>query len=495
MYGHEIINIENTGVAKFTLKSEHATLRAIKLNTSTDDHDTLVLETKKHLFRGNIAETEGQIFILSDILSNIATVFIIPAPDCFIPTLSVREKKVEIKTGGYPVSLGRVKCEDAERMCRDWYRMHYHCSGLHSMSNTWGDRNGRTRVSDEFLRKEIDSGADLGLDVVQIDDGWQNGIPNTYDEDGCRVFADDFWELKTSIFSHGMRAISDYAAEKGVSLGLWFAPESRGVFGKIVRDLDVLKKAYDEWGIRYYKLDMLQLTTQKHCDRMLVFLDAVFTLGDDVSVELDVTADKRLGYLMSAPYGTIFVENRYTAWSNYYPHRTLRNLWSLSAFMPTSKFQFELVNPELYTDAYSKDDPLRPETYDIDYLFASVMLSNPLFWMETQFLSDDCRARLKGIIPIWKEHRAALSEADVRPIGEEPCGTSMTGFFAECTDSHYAVVFREVTERDSFTYKLPVNSSEYEIIASNTDAEISLSNGNLTVKFGKMRAYVWLKIK
>ena len=493
MYGHEIINIENSGIAKFTIKSEHAALRAIKLNTSTDDHDTLVEETKKHLFRGNIAETEGQIFILSDILSEIATVFIIPAPDCFMPTLAIKDKKVEIKTGGYPVSLGCVKCENAERMCRDWYRMHYRSGGLHSMSNTWGDRNGRTRVCDEFLRKEIDSGADLGLDVVQIDDGWQTGIPDTYDESGRRVFADGFWELKTSIFSHGMRHIADYAAEKGVSLGLWFAPESRNVFEKIVRDLDVLKKAYDEWGIRYYKLDMLQLTTQKHCDRMLDFLDAAFTLGDDVSVELDVTADKRLGYLMSAPYGTIFVENRYTAWANYYPHRTLRNIWSLSRFMPTSKFQFELVNPDLYTDMYSKDDPLRPELYDIDYLFASVMLSNPLFWMETQFLSDDSRARLKGIIPLWKEHRDKLVEADVRPIGEEPCGTSMTGFFADSHDARYAVLFREASERESFTYDLAFPISDYEIIASNSNVEISVSESRLTVKFSKMRSYVWLK--
>ena len=41
-----------------------------------------------------------------------------------------------------------------------------------------------------------------------------------------------------------------------------------------------------------------------------------------------------MGYLAAREYGTLFVENRYTDFGNYYPHRTLRNLWMLARYVP-----------------------------------------------------------------------------------------------------------------------------------------------------------------
>ena len=38
-----------------------------------------------------------------------------------------------------------------------------------------GDRSRDARINEAFLLKEIDAGAALGVDVVQIDDGWQKG--------------------------------------------------------------------------------------------------------------------------------------------------------------------------------------------------------------------------------------------------------------------------------------------------------------------------------
>ncbi len=489
-----MFNIENNGTAKISVKGEHVTVRAIKLCTDTDRHDTVVMEARFNLFRGNAPEAEGHIFILSDAVSGKASVFIIPTPDCVMPSMRIENNTAEIKTHGYPVSVGTCDIGDEERLCRYWYSMQYTPDALHAMSNTWGDRNGRTRVNHDFIMKEITSGADLGLDVIQIDDGWQTGIPKDFDEDGLSVDIPDFWRLKDDIFPDGLEPLSDYAREMGVELGLWFAPESRGVFKNYERDLAVLKHAYSEWGIKYFKLDMTRLVTLDYCERMLDLLDDVIGFGAS-SVELDVTADKRLGFLSAAPYGTIFVENRYTAWANYYPHRTLRNLWSLSRFIPASKFQFELVNPELYTDKYSSDDPFRPELYDIDYLFASVMLSNPLFWMETQFLSDRCRAKLKKIIPLWREYREAFVKADVYPIGNEPSGASMTGFAAYMEEECHLVLFREATDEKRAVYTLPREIAAFELVAANTTANVELNGNAVTVSFGKKRSYVWLKVK
>ena len=491
-----VISIENKGIGKFRAKGENLILKAVRLKTQTDNHDTLLEENTKYMYKGKIEETEGHIFILTDSYNNISTVFIVPVPDCVMPIFRLIDSTVEIKAYGFPIYVGSCAPEDTDRFIRGWYRLLYKPKGLHAMSNTWGDRNGRSRVNDSFIRREIESGADIGLDVVQIDDGWQKGIPDKYDENGLRVFEGDFWDVKKDIFPEGIQPLCGYAKEQGVELGLWFAPHSNGVFSKYERDIQVLKGAYDEWGIKYFKLDMIQLLSIEHSERMLDFLDDIFAFGDDVSVELDVTADARLGYLLCAPYGTIFVENRYTAWSNYYPHRTLRNLWLLSRYIPASKFQFELLNPELCADKYSKDDPLRPELYDIDYIFASVMFSNPLFWMETQFLSDKCRDKLKNIVHLWRMYRDEILNSDVYPIGEEPSGASMTGFVSDSDGIMHLLLFRENTNRESFTFDVGDSAEgEIELICSNSKIEFTQKENTVSVNFSNSASYAWFRIK
>ena len=496
----------NENSIELELENEHIAVRAIKLITKSDVNNTLVEEKVALVYRGTIAELSGQIFFITNRVKKTSTVVIIPTPDFAMPSLigiipkpdfSKPEERPEnprlvIDTCGYPAYTADCMVGEEERLVRDWYREHYKPTELHAMSNTWGDRNGRTRVCDEFVRREIDSGADLGLDVMQIDDGWQRGIPEVYDENKNRIFEGDFWELKTEIFPNGMKPLAEYAREHGAELGLWFAPHSRGVFEHFDRDLSVLKHAYNNWSIRYFKLDMIDLPTREHADKMIEFLESVLSL-DGTSVELDVTAHDRLGYLASAPYGTIFVENRYTAWSNYYPHRTLRNLWMLSRYIPTSKLQMELLNPELCTDKYPDDDPYCHRNFDIDYLFASVMLSNPLVWMETQFLSEKSRAQLKSIIPIWKKHRAELTNADVRPIGEEPSGEALTGFAAECGDKLHILLFRESTDRDTITLDLGHELSGVEVIAEKHHATVKADGSSITVTIPEARSYVWLR--
>lgn len=483
-----------TDLYKLTVPHWHVSLRAVKLVTRTDDFDTLVEERVVVPYRGKCEEVSGQIFILTDKVKALSTVIVIPAPDFAMPTAKIEKSELLIDTCGFPVYVSECPAGEAERRVRDWYREQYKPATIHAMSNTWGDRNGRTRVCDEFIRREIESGADLGLDVVQIDDGWQTGIPEVWDEERNRLFEGDFWELKTDIFPSGMKPLAEYAREHGVELGLWFAPHSRGVFEHFDRDLSVLEKAYRDWSIRYFKLDMISLPTRPHCDKMIELLEKIKSFGEGVSTELDVTADRRLGYLASAPYGTIFVENRYTAWGNYYPYRTLRNIWMLSRFIPTSKLQFELVNPELFTDKYDECDPFRHGSCDADYLFACVMLSNPLFWMETQFLSEKSRAELKSIIPTWKQYREELTHADVRPIGEEPSGASLTGFAAETDDAVHLLLFREATDRNTFDIDLGIDVSNCEVIAEKGDTDIVFYETILSVGFSEPRSFVWLRI-
>ena len=66
--------------------------------------------------------------------------------------------------------------------------------------------------------------------------------------------------------------------------------------------------------------------------------------GGEAVFNLDVTAGRRWGYHYGNEYGNLFLENRYTDWSNYYPHWTLRNLWMLSRYVPPQNLQIEFLN-------------------------------------------------------------------------------------------------------------------------------------------------------
>jgi alpha-galactosidase len=41
------------------------------------------------------------------------------------------------------------------------------------LSNTWGHRSRDARINADFIAREVEAGTRLGVDVVQIDDGWQ----------------------------------------------------------------------------------------------------------------------------------------------------------------------------------------------------------------------------------------------------------------------------------------------------------------------------------
>jgi len=473
---------------------DNAVLRAIRFRAETDCHDTPVSEKTVYAFRRRIERTEGNIFILSAPTEAVSVVYIVVSPDIALPSLAVEKGELRIVCDGYPVVRGECAHGTEAALCRTWYRTLYTPQGLIAMSNTWGDRGGRDVVTEEFVRREIDCAERLGVDVVQVDDGWQRQPPNTFDEAGLRVFEGNFWDVREEVFPHGIGAITPYATAHGVETGLWFAPHSNGNFAHFDRDLAILKRAYEEWGFHYFKLDMLQLNTHAQCKRATELIEAIHAFGKDATVELDVTADKRLGYLAAAPFGTLFVENRYSAWSNYYPHATLRNLWRLAAYIPASKMQFELLNPTLFTDQYREDDPLRPALYDIDYLFASVMVSNPLFWMEMQRLPEREAERLRAILSVWRTWRDELVRADVSPIGEEPSGATLTGFSADTEEALHLILLREVTDRDTVTVELPQGLELPEVLATNTEAKLSTGEGRLSVTLSAPRSYAWIRL-
>ena len=461
-------------------------------------------EIEFNLFsRGIRKQVEGDIFIFEDTLTDRAFLLISETPDHVRGKIWANRNeaktvhRVYLKNGGYPVTVGACRRGEGEALCRDYLRHVNHCPELITMSNTWGDCHGSQRVCESFVLDELTSATEIGIDVLQIDDGWQAG--NTIyeiqrDERGHQVFYEHYWDLNDQRFPNGIAPITAKAGQQGLRVGLWFAPSSQDCYAKIERDKTVLQELYQNWGVRFFKLDMYQVTDTAHAAKMKELLDFIYSLGNDVSVQMDVTRYERFNYLCGAEYGTVFVENRYTRTANYFPHRALRNLWDISRYVPSNRFQFELVNPDLNTDSYHENDPLAPQFYSMDYLFATVMLSNPLFWMELQYLGEERRRQLAPIMKVWKEHREQLSNADVSPIGEKPCGRSHTGFMVSQNGvPTYLLLFRETTDRSIGKFDLPIEKMQAELLCSNGDVSLSPEGNTLTVTYAQPRAYAFIK--
>lgn len=481
------------------LEGNHWRIRTVVLHAFSDDSDTLIEEKESMMFaKGHKEPITGNIFILDNILSGESVFLASEAPDYQISTLHIKNYTVSLDNANNAIAIGFGKTKNIESVCRSYYRNSMINKLPRTMSNTWGDRNGYSRICRDFVLREIEAAKDIGVDIVQVDDGWQTG--NTYDpairnEQGKRVFRGDFWNYGDTKFPNGMEEIATAAKEAGLKLGIWFAPDSDDNYALIDRDIAVLKKAYDEWGVRFFKLDMYWIESEENKKQFLKLLKTIYAFGDDVAVQLDVTRDKRINYLCGKEYGSIFVENRYTLSQNSYPYRVLRSLWGFSKYLPTTRFQFELVNPDLNKDAYAEYDVFAPSLYGMDYLFASVMLSNPLFWMELQFLPEHRRQELQPIMKVWKEIRGDIAEADISPIGDRPTGRSFTGFKVKGKDKSYLLLFRELTENDSFEFDLGEKTEILNTVISNTDISAKENCNRVEVTFAEVRAYALIEVK
>ncbi len=66
--------------------------------------------------------------------------------------------------------------------------------------------------------------------------------------------------------------------------------------------------------------------------------------------------------------------------------------------------------------------------YSPEYLLATVMMANPLFWESLAGVSEESRKALKPAIALYKQHQAAIYAGHIVPIGDMPDGTAWTGF-------------------------------------------------------------------
>ena len=469
-------------VESVPLPGVHLRARCVQTWDITDVYNTLVREERALLYGPGYEKLRGNLLFLEDVVQP-AGLFVVKEAPNPVGQLAYHgydfhvagRDVVEVRgTGlrpeelcadevlpcyGSTVGVFDPRREDGDESLRAWYNaadLRVPERDTYALSNTWGNRSEHKKISAEFMKRETDRGAELGLDVCQVDSGWAPAPvfdPATTDggsSDRYRGRHPEFWVIRRDRFPNEFDDVARHARERGVAFGAWFAPDDWNDFSDWELDRDVLLDLYRRFGMRHFKLDIFDISSKLGEARLARMLEGVVAgTGGRVAFQMDLTACRRFGFFLHPEIGEIFLENRYTDWGNYHPHCTLRNVWQLSKYMPTRRLQVEFLDLSRNAAKYP-GDPLAPQGYPMDYAFGIAMVGSPLAWMELSELSAEQMAALKPAIAAWRRERDRLLACNIWPIGEEPSGTSWTGFQATGAQGEgYLAVFREMNERGS----------------------------------------------
>lgn len=481
----EEVVVEDEVVRTVEERAQHLRLIQVELMDVTDRHNELV-HTREWLLHTSERELSlsGNLFVIEDLAAGTGKILVKAAPLPHArPVSSTHDLAVTpVKSGGFDFSLLEAKGRTADpwtvleyaggpversRVLHAWQASHRPDSESHRrprfISNTWGDRSRDSRIQETFLMAEIDAAHRMGVDVVQIDDGWEQGVTSNSSLakekggvwEGFWNSDPDFWKPHPERFPNGLKPVVDRAQSLGMNIGLWFGPDSWEDFGNWQRDADTILSFYRDFGIEHIKIDGVKARTDASIANLQRFFRTVLDGSDgNVIFDLDVTAEIRPGYFGAMDVGPLFVENRYTDFHNYWPHQTLRNLWSLSAWIDPKRLRMEFLNHSRNTELYP-DDPLAPEHYAPDTLFATVMFANPLGWFEVSNLPDGYVETVSELVAVWKAHRDALFRGTIVPIGGKPDGRGYTGLASIGDGEGYVLAFRGLDERDRARIEVP----------------------------------------
>lgn len=368
------------------------------------------------------------------------------------------------------------------------------------MMNTWGDRGRDGRINESFIVNELKTAANLGITHYQIDDGWEQGLSsNSADSSGelWDEWKPEDWQVHKTRFPNGLEPVLEEAKKYNIKLGLWFHPSNGNSYANWKQDAEIITNLYKSTGIKYIKIDGIKINDKRSEINLQKFFETVKEQTDGaVFFNLDLTAGVRGGYFKYRNLGNLFLENRYTDWGRYYPYQTLRNLWMLSKYFPPELLQIEFLNNSRNPNKYGENDLLAPHNYDFDYVFATTMAAQPLAWFEATGLPKDF-LKTKELIGKYKEVKKDFHEGVILPIGEEPSGTSVTGFQSIKEDKGYLLIYRELNPNDlQFvqTYLLNDKNVKFKTILSSKDAKNVklelLDNGVVKLNLPKENSFI-----
>ena len=466
----DITLADNPVLDQICLKGRNWHCNAVEFHDRTDVHNTL-LEEHRFISYHHEKSWNGNLLLARDATTGNG-LFILKEAPCSDMQVGWGSSDFVTKNGWFRVT--RVGFDPSDILPGEWTRLYGCVMGVSGndelsealalrsyqktarrqmdmvMMNTWGDRSQDGRVSEEFCLQELDKARRLGVTVYQIDDGWQVGkSPASVVKGGSfdNIWArSGYWDVDPVKFPHGLQPVVDKAKSLGMEIGLWFNPSVQDDMADWEKDAAVLTGLWLRYGIRIFKIDGLVLPSKQAERNLRKLLDRVREeTGDDIVFNMDVTNGRRIGYNWFDEYGNIFLENRYTDWGNYYPYKTLRNLWQLSRYVAPERFQIEFLNPWRNADKYPANDRFAPANYSFGYIAAISFAAQPLAWMEASNLPEEAYY-VGDIFKKWHDIAPALHGGTILPVGDEPSGQSWTGFQSITDSKHgYLIIYREDT--------------------------------------------------
>lgn len=485
---------------RLALSGRHWRADAVRFYAATDHNDTLVERSSTLLYREDKAAT-GNILFLRE-TGQPGGVFVIKHAPAAADQLGWSGRDFLLRTGdirvagsgfaasdatagsveAYGVAVGVADADEtAMRLAlRDHMatvRRYIPARDSMLMSNTWGDRSRDSRMTEAFLLAEIDAAAALGLTHVQLDDGWQAGLSrNSANRSGQRWedWSAEDWRPHPTRFPRGLEPVVARAKARDVRLGLWFNPSQVGDYAAWARDADILIGYWRDHGIASVKIDGVNVPSYAARRNLEAMFERVRrATGGELVINMDVTAGRRPGYFDTTRYGNIFLENRYTDWANYYPYRSLRNLWMLAAYVPPQGLQLEFLNVARNPGQYTNGDPLAPAAVGQRASFTATWAAQPLAWMELTGLSSRAAEELRGAIDEYRSIKDRLHSETILPVGAEPSGAAWTGFQSLSSDrcSGHLIVYREALAKPQGIIKLLTTGGEIRLVAANAVAQ------------------------
>jgi hypothetical protein len=315
-------------------------------------------------------------------------------------------------------------------------------------ANTWGSRGAgeasRSAAEEDNILTEIESCADLGIDVLQIDDGWELD-PGMTDVDHSD------WRPAKARFPHGWKKVRTAAEKQGVILGIWHAWTA---------PVERIMENFDRGGFRYFKIDFVNIRFRHQLETLMDKARALFEhAGYAIRINWDLTeVTARVGYFYGREFGQIYPRNSQTPLPGrcrtdhvlYRPGIFLRDAWEYAHHLNLNQFQINVQNK----DRFSRSGADR---YSHSYCFAIAMMAVPNFMQETHFYSPSARDELRPLIALYKLHREPMHQGYVIPLGREPNDRSWSGFQSALPGARegYLTVFREIENPDnSFNLEL-----------------------------------------
>lgn len=305
---------------------------------------------------------------------------------------------------------------------------------LPTMVNLWGSSDSaeaaRDLADEAVVLDAIDRAAQIGIELVQIDDGWQT-------PPGSTTFSEGDWRPHPERYPKGWTRVRQRAKARGVALGLWAAwtiPAERLEENRVAGDF------------KHFKIDFMVLDTYAKIQGLIQRVSAVVRHADSPTrINWDLTErSPRVGTYFAREFGSVYLANRKPTWPQrivYAPCLMLRDAWHLAHYTNLQKFQISTTNLD-------RCDPTRSNAaqHSPDYALAITLMGSPLWFCHPRELSDAAVAAFQPLLETYKQHRQQMARCVVYPIGNEPDDRQWTGFQAHdpTDDSGYLLIFREM---------------------------------------------------